>query len=138
MSPEENKEVVRRYFEEFHTKRTLSLADQILGSQLRDSTLGMARMLTTAFPDYKITIVDQVAEGDAVATIWTGQGTHEGVWMSPIGAIPPSGKSVTWKGTTTLRIVDGKVSEVIGTNWDHLGILQQMGALPATAPRSGA
>ena len=50
----------------------------------------------------------------------------------------PTGKVVTWTGTTTLRIVEGKIAEVIGTNWDHLGILQQLGALPASDPRPGA
>ena len=45
---------------------------------------------------------------------------------------------MTWTGTTTLRIAGGKIAEVIGTNWDHLGIPQQLGALPATNPRSGA
>ncbi|HEV2123318.1 MAG TPA: hypothetical protein VGW38_11155 [Chloroflexota bacterium] len=34
--------------------------------------------------------------------------------------------------------LDGKIAEVIGTNWDHLGILQQMEALPAFGSRSGA
>ena len=138
MSTEENKVVVRRYLEEFHSKRMLSLADEILGSELREPTLGLAHMLTTAFPDYQITVVDQVAEGDRVATIWTGQGTHQGEWMSPIGTIPPTGNVVSWTGTTTVRIHAGKIAEVIGSNWDHLGILQQIGALPNTSPRAGA
>jgi predicted ester cyclase len=138
MLTDENKRVVRRYFEEFHGKRALSLADEILVSELRESTLGLARMMLTAFPDYHIAVVDQVAEGDKVSTVWTAQGTHQGNWMSPIGAIPSSGKPVTWTGTTTLRIRDGQITEVIGSNWDHLGILQQMGVLADTASRSGA
>jgi predicted ester cyclase len=138
MSTEANKQIVRRYFDEFHSQRALALADEILGPDVREPTLGLARMLTTAFPDYTLTIVDQVAEGDKVATVWQARGTHQGEWMSPLGAIPPSGKSVTWTGTTTLRISDGKIADVIGSNWDHLGILQQVDALPATAPRAGA
>jgi predicted ester cyclase len=90
------------------------------------------------FPNYRITINDQLAENDMVATVWTAIGTHEGEWASPIGPVPATGKAVTWTGTTTLRITEGKIADVIGSNWDHLGILQQLGALPATAPRSGA
>jgi predicted ester cyclase len=90
------------------------------------------------FPNYRITINDQLAENDMVATVWTAIGTHEGEWASPIGPVPATGKAVTWTGTTTLRIAEGKIADVIGSNWDHLGILQQLGALPATAPRSGA
>jgi predicted ester cyclase len=100
--------------------------------------LGVAAMMRTAFPDYRITIDDQVAEADKVATVWTASGTHEGEWASPIGPVAATGKAVTWTGTTTLRVVEGKIADVIGTNWDHLGLLQQLGALPATAPRSGA
>lgn len=138
MSIEGNKLVVRRYFEEFHSRRVLSLADEILAPEIREFTLGLAHMMTIAFPDYQLAIVDQVAEGDRVATVWSGQGTHQGEWKSPIGAVPPSGNVVRWTATTTLRLRDGKIAEVVGTNWDHLGMLQQMGALPNTAPRSGA
>jgi hypothetical protein len=37
-----------------------------------------------------------------------------------------------------VRVTDGKIADVIGSNHDHLGILQQIGALPAIAPRPGA
>ena len=138
MSTEENKRAVRRYFEEFHTGRRLSIANEIMTPESREPTIDLARAMADSFPDYRITIIDQVAEGDKVATVWTAEGTHQGTWDSPIGPIPASGKAVTWTGTTTLRLIDGLIADVIGTNWDHLGILQGMGALPATAPRSGA
>jgi len=41
-------------------------------------------------------------------------------------------------GTTTLRVTDGQIAEVVGTNHDHLGILQQMGVVAAADPRPGA
>jgi predicted ester cyclase len=138
MSTAENKDLVRQYFEVFHNQRQLDIGERILGSELLTPTLGMAAMMRTAFPDYQITIDDQLAEADNVATVWTASGTHQGEWASPIGSVPATGKAVTWTGTTTLRIAEGKITEVIGTNWDHLGILQQLGALPATDPRSGA
>jgi len=138
MSTTENKDLVRQYFEVFHNQRQLDIGERILGSELLTPTLGVAAMLRTAFPDYQMSIEDQLAEADKVATVWTASGTHQGEWASPIGPVLATGKAVTWTGTTTLRIVEGKIVEVIGTNWDHLGILQQLGALPATDPRSGA
>jgi predicted ester cyclase len=78
MSTAENKALVRRYFEVFHNERRLDLADRILGSELLTPTLGVAAMMRTAFPDYRITIEEQLAEADLVATVWTGPGTHEG------------------------------------------------------------
>ena len=138
MSTAENKAVVRQYIELFHNERQLDLGEHILGTELLTPTLGVAAMLRTAFPDYRMTIDEQLAEANMVATVWTGSGTHEGEWASPIGPVAPTGKAVTWTRTTTLRIAEGKIAEVIGTNWDHLGILQQLGALPAIDPRSGA
>lgn len=138
MSAEESRLVVRRYLEEFHRQRQLDLADEILGPELREATLGLARMLRAAFPDFHIRVVDQVAEDGRVATVWEAEGTHEGEWQSPVGPIPATGKHITWGGTTTVRVVDGRIVDVIGSFWDHLGILQQMGGVPATAPRPGA
>jgi len=136
MSTEQNKAVVRRYFDEFHTQRALSIADEIFEDS--SGPLSLASQFVTAFPDYQMKIVEQVAEGDNVATVWTAKGTHLGEWPSPIGAIAPTGKPVTWSGTTTLFVRNGKIAGVIGTNWDHLGILQQMGVVANTAPRPGA
>ena len=138
MSPEQNKSVVRRYFDEVHNQRKLDVVDEIFVPDLAEATRGVVTMMVIAFPDYIISITDQVAEGDKVATVWTISGTHLGEWMSPMGTIPPSGQRVTYTGTTTLRVTGGKIADVIGSNHDHLGILQQIGAVPTIAPRSGA
>jgi predicted ester cyclase len=92
----------------------------------------------TAFPDYRITIPAQVAEADLVATVWRTTGTHRGEWPSPPGPIAPTGRSISFTGTTTPRVADGRIAGVVGTNHDHLGRLRQMGALPAGKPRPGA
>src|SRR5919112_6545852 len=115
MSTGENKTVARQYFEVFHNQRQLELGEQILGSELLMPTLGMAAMMRTAFPDYQIIIDDQLAEADKVATVWTASGTHEGEWASPMGPVAATGRAVTWTGTTTLRVVEGKIADVIGT-----------------------
>src|SRR5215212_12048449 len=66
-----NKALVRQYFEEFHNERQLDLGEYILGSELLAPTLDVAAQMRTAFPDYRITIDDQLAENDMVATVWT-------------------------------------------------------------------
>ncbi len=138
MPAKESKEVVRRYFEEFHSGRQHDILDEIVTSHLVGPTREATRRLRAAFLDYRITIKEQVAEGDAVATVWSMRGTHQGEWESPTGTIPPTGRQVEFTATTTLRVTDGKIADVIGTNWDHLGILQQMDAIPTVTPRSGA
>jgi predicted ester cyclase len=138
VSAEENKAVVRRYFEEFHSSREHAILEEIMVSDLLEPTRQVTHMVLTAFPDYRLTIEEQIAEEDKVATVWSGSGTHQGEWESPAGSIAPTGREVRWLGTTTLRISEGKISDVIVTSWDHLGILQQLGAVAVTEPRTGA
>ena len=138
MSAEENKAVVRRYFEEFHSSREYAILEEIMVSDLHEPTRQVTHMVLTAFPDYRLTIEEQIAEEDKLATVWTGSGTHQGEWESPAGSIAPTGREVRWLGTTTLRLSEGKISDVIATCWDHLGILQQLGAVAVTEPRTGA
>ena len=138
MTAEENKAVVRRYFEEFHNSREHAILEEIMVAELLEPTRQVTHMLLTAFPDYRLTIEEQIAGEDKVATVWTGRGTHQGEWESPAGTIAPTGRQVTWLGTTTLRLSEGKISEVIASSWDHLGILQHLGAVTVTEPRTGA
>ena len=79
-----------------------------------------------AFPDTEISIEELIAEGDKVVTRWTSRGTHQGEFMG----LPPSGKRVEVAGVTISRIEGGKIVE----DWeftDALGMMQQLGAIPA-------
>ncbi|MEO8744070.1 MAG: ester cyclase [Candidatus Dormiibacterota bacterium] len=82
-----------------------------------------------AFPDIKITINDQVAEGDKVVTRWTGTGTHKGELMG----IAPTGKYSTVTGISFERYENGKLVES-WANYDNLGMLQQLGVVPSMTP----
>ena len=98
VSAEENKGVVRRYFEEFHCSREHAILEEIMVSDLLEPTRQVTHMLLTAFPDYQLTIEEQIAEADKVATVWSGSGTHQGEWESPAGSIAPTGREVRWTG----------------------------------------
>jgi steroid delta-isomerase-like uncharacterized protein len=76
----------------------------------------------------RLTIEDEIAEGDRVVTRWSARGTHEGEFFG----IPATGKQATVTGVTIDRIIDGRIAES-WTNWDTLGLLQQLGAIPAMA-----
>jgi steroid delta-isomerase-like uncharacterized protein len=81
------------------------------------------------FPDAKIVVDDQIAEGDKVTTRWTARGTNTGELMG----MAPTGKEVTVSGITYSKISDGQVHEAWAT-WDTLSMLQQLGAIPQSAP----
>jgi predicted ester cyclase len=68
----------------------------------------------------------KIVEGDKVVTRWTVRGTHRGELMG----IPPSGKTITVTGIVIDHIVGGKIAET-WTSHDTLGLLQQIGAVPA-------
>lgn len=87
-----------------------------------------ADMFMAAFPDTTYTIEQQVAEGDLVVTRWIARGTHEGELMG----IPATQKSVEVSGIAIDRFSDGKIVESWG-NWDTIGLMQQLGAIPAPA-----
>jgi len=78
------------------------------------------------FSAFHHTIEDQVAEGDKVVSRYTVSGTHRGEIM---GAAP-TGKLVTHTGHQTDRFEGGKIAES-WTNWDALGLLQEIGAIPS-------
>ena len=83
MTAEENKAIVSRYFQEFHHGREHAILEEIMTPDLLEGTRHLTEMLLSAFPDYWVAIEEQIAEGDKVATVWTGMGTHEGEWESP-------------------------------------------------------
>jgi steroid delta-isomerase-like uncharacterized protein len=137
MSTEENKAIVRRFLEELVSTGDPALADELLASnyvlhfggnppmdgQGFRQFLGMFR---SAFPDLRVTVEDEIAEGDKVATRFTWRGTHRG----PFQGIAPTGKHVTGSGIAIYRVTNGKIAEDI-VQEDTLGLLQQLGAIPA-------
>ena len=91
----------------------------------REGLKEAARGYRSAFPDLKLTIEQVVAEGDYVAIRWTARGTHK----AELFGIAPTGRESTVTGITIDRWAGGKIAES-WTNWDTLGLLQQLGAIP--------
>ena len=116
---EENKALVRCYFEEVLSKGNVDAVDEFMApnyvdhsipSGLPPGTEGLKQATTTyrtAFPDLKATLDDIFAESDRVAYRWSVSGTHLGEWLG----IPPTGNHVTATGITHFRIAGGKVVE---------------------------
>ncbi|HLX55599.1 MAG TPA: ester cyclase [Ktedonobacteraceae bacterium] len=145
MSTEDNKALARRFIQEIWDQKNLAVADELMAaSHVRynpGSPPGLPSGLEgfklfgsayfAAFPDLRTTIEDQVAEGEMVVTRWTSHGTNTG----SLFGLPATHKSATITGITIIRIVDGKVVQT-WTNFDNLGMLQQLGAVPAPGQAS--
>jgi len=81
--------------------------------------------LVIAFPDAACAVDDIFGETDRIALRWTLVGTHR---SSHFG-VPPTGKPITWRGATILRMdADGKMAES-WTYSDDVSLLIQLGAL---------
>jgi steroid delta-isomerase-like uncharacterized protein len=136
MSAEHNKATVRRFLEEY----TPTVVDDLLVSDYvhhdpafppemqrgRDSYKQINSIFLAAFPDLAVSVDDILAEGDEVAARWTWSGTHQGEMMG----LPPTGKRVSATGTSFHRLASGQIAES-WINFDALGMMQQLGAIPA-------
>lgn len=88
--------------------------------------LTFARTFRAAFPDLRFTPFDLVAEGDKVAARVLIEGTHRG----ELAGMPPTGRTIAVSAIDLVRVADGKLVEHWG-NTDTLGMMQQLGAIPA-------
>ena len=138
MSTEENKTIVRRYQEAYNTNNLDALNEIVapdfvshsLAPGLPEGLQGgnlMHQMTMAAMSDYQVSIDDLIAEGDRVAARFTMMGTHTG---ADFLGLPPSGRKINVSGISIFRIADGKIVEH-WANEDALGLLQQLGAMPA-------
>ena len=136
MSTEDNKALVRRFYEQVINQKNLTLVDELCTTTHvyhnppttlhgREEFKQLLSLYTTAFPDARLSVEDQLAEGDQVVIRYTFRGTHQADLMG----IPPTGKQVTVTGMIITRIVNG-TSEEGWLNFDALGMLQQLGVIP--------
>jgi steroid delta-isomerase-like uncharacterized protein len=139
---EQNKVTVRRYLEEIFAQGNLDVIPEVFApdyvehdpasdEEIRGHE-GVRRDLSvyqTAFSDIEITVEDQIADGDSVATRATLCGTH----VEELFGIPPTGSRVTVTGILIQRVADRRLAEG-WWNWDTLGLLRQLGAIPAEQP----
>jgi steroid delta-isomerase-like uncharacterized protein len=135
----ENEALVRRFFEEFCNQRRAELADELVtadyvshGPQAPpadgpDGLRDRVRLYQDSV-DGHWTVDELVSTGDRVIARWTGTGTHVGELMG----IDATGKPISVDAISIFRIADGKIAEE-WTVWDALGLLQQVGAVPAPA-----
>ncbi len=144
MSAEDNKALVRRWFEELFNEAKLDLADEIVTPDHvshdpstpehlpgPEGERQLVTLVRGAFPDGRISIEDLVAEGDRVAVCWTFRGTHRGEFRG----IAPTVKEVEMGAMDLVRIAGGKKAET-WSNVDMMAMMRQLGAIPAPE-RSG-
>jgi steroid delta-isomerase-like uncharacterized protein len=127
---EQDKAVVRRYYEEVLNRGNLAEVDTLMAPSVvmnghQMSSAGIRDVIASSrvsFPDLQYKLEGMVAEGDTVAVRWSWHGTHQGVYR---GAAP-TWKKVNCTGMGFWRLENGKIAEH-WSNIDRFGVLQQLG-----------
>jgi len=138
MTAETNKIVMHRFLEFINTASE-SLAQRLISPDaifhvpgrpepMRGPAgyLAIIGMMRGGFSDVQWTLEETIAEGDRIAARFTMRGTHDG----PFFGVPASGKKIEVRAMNFYRFADGKIVEEYGQP-DLLGLLQQIGAVPA-------
>jgi steroid delta-isomerase-like uncharacterized protein len=134
---EANKQIARRFIQEVFVEANPDAVDELAAEDFtphswgdmppgRGSLKAAQRRVTHGLSDASMTVEDIIGEGDKVVVRLTARGRHDGEFMG----MPASGREYTISETHIVRIADGKVAE----HWrdaDMLGMMQQLGALPA-------
>ena len=145
---EENKKLVRRWFEEVWNQQSEDAIDQMFAPGGKaygfpepnsvlvgpESFKSVHRIFLGAFPDLRITVREIIAEGDRVAVAWTATMTHLG---EHLGFAPTMIKE-TLHGSSFLTVSGGQIQE--GTNYMEMQglILRLKEGSPAIIPEKAA
>ncbi len=141
MNSEENKTLVRRFYEEIVNTGNIENIEtfisenyvEIYNGKRHESGIAGAKAhilgVRETYPDLHISIEQQIAEGEWVATCITARGTHQGSWMG----IKPTGKSVAFTGVNVDRVVNGRIVEHGGAA-SMLEPLLEIGAVRVVGP----
>ena len=136
---EENKALIRRWFEEVWNKGRADAISEMLAEDgivhgLSDDVnaplkgpggfLPFHAQFREAFPDIEVVVEDQIAEGDRVATRCSVRGKHEGDSLGFAATQSP----VEFTGVAITRIRDGKIIEA-WNNFDFMKMYRQLGAI---------
>src|SRR5215207_9514189 len=133
---EENKVVVRRFFEELLSADNLAVADELLSPGFRFYFAGSPDPMDlerykeflvarrAAFPDRRFVVEDMIAEGEKVSARFIMRGTHKGEFRG----IAPSGREVKMTGIDMIRLEEGKMVED-RVEVDQLGMMRQLGVI---------
>jgi steroid delta-isomerase-like uncharacterized protein len=137
MATDEYKALLQRWIDVWHAGDLAAVDEFVTPDYVRhdpnvsevcgpDAEKQLIAMYRAAFPDLRFAVEDMVAEGDKVVTRLTARGTHRGELLG----IPPTGRAIAISAMEIYRFDGDKIAEqwVVG---DVLGLLQQLGAIPA-------
>jgi steroid delta-isomerase-like uncharacterized protein len=136
---QDNAAIIRRFVDEVITHGKIESAAQYVREDVveqvplpgqgpgLDGLKDILRAMRTGFPDIAFFILEQIAEGDKVASRFEWTGTHKGEFLG----IPATGRPVNVWGIVIDRLENGRIKDT-RIIMDTLGLMIQLGALPSS------
>lgn len=120
---------------DFARSRELTASDCVVHvvptGQVLHGPEGMVAYLqawVSAVPDARTTITSMVSDGQRVGYEFRGQGTQTGVFQSPMGDIPPSGRPIDLQFCEMWEVIDGKIHSA-NVYFDATTLMRQLGVI---------
>lgn len=124
MTLEDNKDLVRRLVDEVVNARDLSALDRIADDPIAQAARQWIAPFRESFPDFRMTIVDLIAEGDLVVAHFKCSGTHLGAWRGR----PPTGRRFEDVDEIyVFRVANGRLAGTTAIVEDNLTRMKQLG-----------
>jgi predicted ester cyclase len=123
MSSEANKELVHHLVEEVVNQSNEAALDDVASGELADAARRWIGPFREAFPDFRMEIVDLIAEDDKVVAHFKCSGTHRGEWRGRA----PTGKR--FEGVDEIyifRVEGGRLRGAVAVE-DNLDRMKQLG-----------
>ncbi len=120
---EHNKQLVRRLVE-IVNEGDLDSVDEVASGQVASEARRWVGPFRTSFPDFRMDVVDVIAESDKVVGYFKCSGTHEGEWRGH----PPTGRRFEAVDEVYIfQVEDGKLASALAVVEDNLTRLRQLG-----------
>jgi predicted ester cyclase len=120
---EEQKRLVRRLVEEGVNERSAAVLDEVAEGAFAELARSWVSPFRGAFPDFRMEIVDLIAEGDTVVGHFRCSGTHLGEWL---GMPPTNRRFEDVDEIYVFRVDNGRLVAALGVE-DNLSRLRQLG-----------
>ena len=137
---QDNSAIVRRFVDEVINQGKMGSAEEFVWEDVVEQVplpgqgpgleglKDVLRGMRSAFPDIDFSIKEQICEGDKVVSRFEWTGTHKAEFMG----VPATGRQVRVWGVVIDRLEAGRIKDT-RILMDALGLMMQLGALPASA-----
>jgi len=125
VTADHNKQLVHRLVEIVNAG-DLDSIEEVAGGRIAAEARRWIGPFRDSFPDFRMEVVDVIAEGDKVVGYFKCSGTHQGEWRGH----PPTGRRFEGVDEVYIfRVEDGKLASVLAEVEDNLTRLRQLGLL---------